>query len=67
MPKNNDWKKRDGVVYSTNENFSFQYQQNKEDETLSPQQQSLKVLLDKNGRAGKQVTLLPDSLASLKI
>lgn len=58
MPKDNDWKKRDGVVYSTDQNFSFQYQRGEETETLSPQQQNLKVLLDKNGRAGKQVTLV---------
>lgn len=58
MPKNNDWKKRDGVVYSTDQNFSFQYLQGEEAETLPPQQQNLKVLLDKNGRAGKQVTLV---------
>ena len=58
MAKNNEWKKRDGVVYSTDQNFSFQYSQGEEAETLPPQQQNLKVLLDKNGRAGKQVTLV---------
>jgi translation initiation factor 1 len=56
--KNNDWKKRDGVVYSTNDDFSYQYQSNEEAETLPPQQQSLRVELDRSGRAGKTVTLV---------
>jgi translation initiation factor 1 len=58
MSKKNDWKKRDGVVYSTNENFLFEYSKADEPETLAAQQQNLRVLLDKNGRAGKQVTLV---------
>lgn len=58
MSKKNDWKKRDGVVYSTDSNFGYQYQQNEEAATLPPQQQNLKVMLDKSGRAGKQVTLV---------
>lgn len=56
--KNNDWKKRDGVVYSTNSDFEFSYDQNEEAQTLPPQQQNLRVQLDKSGRAGKQVTLV---------
>lgn len=58
MAKNNDWKKRDGVVYSTESDFSFTYQQNEESATLAPKQQNLLVLLDKSMRAGKQVTLV---------
>jgi translation initiation factor 1 len=58
MSKKNDWKKRDGVVYSTDSNFEFSYQQNQEADTLPPQQQNLRVMLDKSGRAGKQVTLI---------
>ena len=56
--KNNDWKKRDGMVYSTNSDFEFSYQQDDEAQTLPPQQQNLRVQLDKSGRAGKQVTLV---------
>ncbi|HEY0740495.1 MAG TPA: translation initiation factor [Chryseosolibacter sp.] len=58
MAKNNDWKKRDGVVYSTNPDFGYEYQQNEQAATLPPQQQNLLVALDKSGRAGKQVTLI---------
>jgi len=58
MSKKNDWKKRNGVVYSTASNFEYAFQQKEESETLPPQQQNLKVLLDKSGRAGKQVTLI---------
>jgi translation initiation factor 1 len=58
MAKNNDWKKREGVVYSTDSSFEFNYQQQNESETLAPRQQDLRVELDKSMRAGKQVTLV---------
>ena len=71
MSKKNDWKKRDGVVFSTNSDFDFSYQSGEEAATLPPPQQNLKVSLDKSMRAGKQVTLvtgfvgLPSDLDSL--
>jgi translation initiation factor 1 len=58
MSKKNDWKKREGIVYSTESSFQFEYQQNEESNTLAPKQQNLKVGLDKSMRAGKQVTLV---------
>lgn len=58
MAKNNDWKKRDGVVYSTESGFNFSYQQNEESATLPVKQQNLLVVLDKSMRGGKQVTLV---------
>lgn len=56
--KKNDWKKREGVVYSTEQGFGYQYGGEEESETLPPEKQQLKVLLDKSGRAGKQVTIV---------
>jgi translation initiation factor 1 len=58
MAKNNDWKKRDGVVYSTNSDFGYTYNEQNEQETLPARQQDLRVELDKSMRAGKQVTLV---------
>jgi len=58
MAKSNDWKKRDGVVYSTNSDFEFSYGQSDTPSTLPVQQQNLRVSLDKSMRAGKQVTLV---------
>lgn len=51
-------KDREGVVYSTNSDFNYEYTAGDETETLPPQQQNLKVMLDKKARAGKQVTLV---------
>jgi len=51
-------KGRQGVVYSTASDFEYHYEQENEQETLPPQQQNLKVMLDKKARAGKQVTLI---------
>jgi translation initiation factor 1 len=56
--KNNDWKKRDGVVYSTSDDFEYNAADEQTMETLPPALQNLKVLLDKKSRAGKQVTLI---------
>jgi translation initiation factor 1 len=58
MTRKNDWKKRDGIVFSTNSDFSYEYQQEASKNTLPAQQQQLKVQLDKSMRAGKQVTLV---------
>ncbi|MCA4896513.1 MAG: translation initiation factor [Cytophagales bacterium] len=58
MTKKNDWKNREGVVYSTKSDYEFTYDTGEEANTLPPQQQNLKVQLDTSGRAGKQVTLV---------
>lgn len=62
--KKNDWKKREGVVYSTDKSFDYQYQSDNEKETLPKQQQQLRVELDKSGRAGKTVTLITGFIGS---
>ena len=56
--RDNDWKKRLGMVYSTNPDFQFETAWEDEAETLSPEKQKLLVTLDKKGRGGKQVTLV---------
>lgn len=54
-----DWKSRLGVMYSTDPNFQYEYE-NDEDEavTLPPEKQRLRVSLDKKQRRGKEVTLV---------
>jgi translation initiation factor 1 len=54
----NDWKDRLGVVFSTNRDFNYETQSNEEQQTLPPQQQNLKVQLDRKKRAGKSATLV---------
>jgi translation initiation factor 1 len=54
----NDWKKRLGVVYSTNQEFEFKGEGNEQQETPPPSQQKLYVSLDKKNRKGKAVTLV---------
>jgi translation initiation factor 1 len=62
--KSNEWKKRDGVVYSTSDDFEFQESQDENLVTLPSSQQNLKVLLDKKARAGKKVTLIEGFVGS---
>ena len=59
MKKENDWKSRLGVVFSTNPDFEYETSQGEaEAETLPPQKQRLVVRIDRRARAGKQVTLV---------
>lgn len=54
----NDWKKRLGVVFSTNPDFQYEEEAVSEPETLEPSKQNLLVSIDRKGRGGKQVTLV---------
>ena len=54
----NDWKKRLGVVFSTNPDFAYEEEADDEPQTLEPSKQNLIVSIDRKGRAGKQVTLV---------
>ena len=47
-----------GIVYSTNPTFNYRMEENPGPVTLPPQQQNLRVMLDKKQRGGKQVTLI---------
>lgn len=47
-----------GIVYSTNPEYKYQFSDNTEPVTLPPQQQNLRVMLDRKQRGGKQVTLI---------
>lgn len=58
MVKDNDWKKRLGVVFSTNPGFVFDEEEETVSATLSPSEQKLRVRIEKNGRGGKTVTVV---------
>lgn len=56
---NNDWKKRLGVVYSTNPDYHYNDEEGAPTvETLPPAQQRLRVRMERAGRKGKTVTLI---------
>lgn len=56
--KNNDWKDRLNIVYSTNPNFQYETEEEEVQATLPPDQQRLRVQLDRKNRGGKVVTLI---------
>ena len=60
----NDWKARLGMVYSTNPDFEYTTTQEKQATTLPPQQQNLRVWLDRKHRGGKTVTLVKGFVGS---
>ena len=47
-----------GVVYSTDPNFQYRYEETPQEETLEPVRQDLRVMRDSKHRAGKTVTLI---------
>ncbi|MDE6493434.1 MAG: translation initiation factor [Bacteroidales bacterium] len=47
-----------GVVYSTDPDFQYRYEETEEAETLEPARQDLRVMRDSKRRAGKTVTLI---------
>ena len=56
--KNNDWKDRLNVVYSTNPDFKYESIEEEEAETLPKNRQKLRIFMEKKGRGGKTVTLI---------
>ena len=57
MSKKNK-QKRVGVVYSTNPDYDYDYSSNDEQESIVPDQQKLRVAIDRKQRKGKEVTLI---------
>jgi translation initiation factor 1 len=60
MSKKNKKQKRNdsGIVYSTNPDFDYSAREPGDQDTLPPQQQDLRVSLDRKQRKGKEVTLI---------
>ena len=51
--KNNDWKERLNIVYSTNPDYNYEMNDDEEQTTLPSAQQRLRVQLDRKNR-GRQ-------------
>lgn len=56
--RDNDWKSRLGVVYSTNPDYAYDSSEESEAATLPPSSQKLRVSFERAGRGGKTVTLV---------
>lgn len=62
MGKNKKDKGRSGVVWSTDPDFEYKYEE--QVESLQPDEQQLKVSLDRKMRAGKVVTIVQGFVGS---
>lgn len=60
----NKGKKPNNIVYSTNPNFSFQYEEEENYNTLPVEKQKLRVSIDRRNRGGKSVTLITGFVGS---
>mgnify|MGYP003379720242 CR=1 FL=1 len=59
MPaKDNDWKSRLGIVYSTNPDFAFDSSEEEEADTPPKNRQKLRVGIERKNRGGKVVTVV---------
>ncbi len=54
----NNYKKREGIVYSTNKDFVFDTNEPEKIETPEPSKQKLKVFIDRKQRKGKSVIVV---------
>jgi len=63
MAKSNKSKRAD-IVYSTNPDFQYTYDDEASEDTLPNAQQKLYVSIDKKQRAGKEVTLIEGFIGS---
>jgi len=50
-------KNKKGIMYSTNPDFNYEYD-NEEQDAIDPADQNLRVLIDRKKRRGKEVTLI---------
>ena len=62
--KNNDWKDRLNVVYSTNPDYQYENIGEEEAETLPKNQQKLRISMEKKGRGGKTVTIVKNFIGT---
>lgn len=63
--KNNDWKDRLNIVFSTNPDFKYEDEAEETSaETLPNHKQNLRIELDKRHRKGKSVTLVTGYIGS---
>ncbi|NMM50243.1 translation initiation factor [Marinigracilibium pacificum] len=61
--KKNKFKDRDGIVFSTSDDFEYSYNDDSEEETLDPQDQDLRIWLDRKG-GGKIATVIKGFIGS---
>jgi translation initiation factor 1 len=65
MSKNKKSRNAVGVVYSTNPDYQYQYDDSDEQlETLPPAKQRLHVRMERSGRGGKTVTVVDNFVGS---
>lgn len=55
--KEQNWKERLGVVFSTDPDYEYKHDE-EESDSIPKQQQRLRILLDRKQRKGKEVTLI---------
>ena len=54
-----------GVMYSTNPEFQYSFENKSEKETLPPQQQNLRVFIEKKHRGGKTAIIIKDFVGKI--
>ncbi|MDG1298189.1 MAG: translation initiation factor [Saprospiraceae bacterium] len=57
-------KNKIGVVYSTNPDYDYDFEEKENVETLDPGQQKLRIFIDRKMRKGKEVTIVESFVGS---
>ncbi len=61
-----NWKDRLGILYSTDPNYQYEYDEVEEAETLAPERQTLRVSISRRHRAGKEVTVVTGFVGTIE-
>ncbi len=57
-------KNKIGVVYSTNPDYEYDFEEKENVDTLEPGQQKLRIFIDRKMRKGKEVTIVESFVGS---
>ena len=57
-------KNKIGVLYSTNPDYDYDFEEKENVETLEPRQQKLRIFIDRKMRKGKEVTIVESFIGS---
>ncbi len=64
MNSSKNFKNRQDIVYSTNPDFQYTFENNTGQDTLPPRQQNLKVWLETKNRGGKTATVIKNFIGT---
>jgi translation initiation factor 1 len=54
------------IIYSTDDNFQFDFEEEQQQQTLPREKQQLKIHIDRKNRSGKEITVIGNFVGSIE-